>query len=493
MMSPRAIRSLLIPALLAGSVCLMPLDLAPSASAQATRNAASMPPGTPMSFADLIERVSPAVVSIEAAGSVDPRGVPDMSEIPPQFREFFERFGGQGAPAQPRERRSQGSGFFISADGLLVTNEHVISGASEITVTLADGSEFEAEIVGRDTATDIALLRVDGADRDFAHVSLDRTPSIRVGDWVVAVGNPFGLGGTATAGIVSAIGRPLGNTQLYTNFLQIDAPINRGNSGGPAFDLNGNVVGVNSAIFSPTGGNVGIGFAIPSDLAASVVDQLMDGGEVRRGYLGIAPQSLTPDLAESLGLPRDRRGVLVAEVIAGTPAAEGGLQNGDVIIRIDNETVNEQRELFQRIGSVPPGERVELRVIRDGRERTVRVRLSERPDAETGPANPDVQPSRDEVFGMTLAPADDETSDRVGVTGSRGLLVGSVRPDSEAARRDIREGDLILEAGGSDVSSVEDLRAAVAAAREGNRNAVLVLVARQQGGVRYVALRLETE
>jgi len=493
-MSPRAIRSLLIPALLAGSVCLMPLDLAPSASAQATRNAASMPPDTPMSFADLIERVSPAVVSIEAAGSVDPRGVPDMSEIPPQFREFFERFGGQGAPSQPRERRSQGSGFFISADGLLVTNEHVISGSSEITVTLADGSEFEADVVGRDAATDIALLRVDGEGREFAHVNLDRTPSVRVGDWVVAVGNPFGLGGTATAGIVSAIGRPLGNTQLYTNFLQIDAPINRGNSGGPAFDLNGNVVGVNSAIFSPTGGNVGIGFAIPSDLAASVVDQLIDGGEVRRGYLGIAPQSLTPDLAESLGLPRDRRGVLVAEVIAGTPAAEGGLRNGDVIIRIDNETVNEQRELFQRIGSVPPGERVDLRVIRDGRERTVTVRLSERPDEETaGSTSPEAQPSRDEVFGMVLAPADDETRDRVGVTGSRGLLVSSVRPDSEAARRDIREGDLILEAGGSDVSSLEDLQAAVATARESNRNAVLVLVARQQGGVRYVALRLESE
>lgn len=493
MMSSRAVRSLLIPALLAGSVCLMPLELAPSASAQTARSATSLPPGTPMSFADLIERVSPAVVSIEAAGSVDPRGVPDMSDIPPQFREFFERFGGQGGPAQPRERRSQGSGFFISADGLLVTNEHVIAGANDITVTLADGSEFPAEVVGRDSATDIALLRVDGSGREFAHVSLDRTPSIRVGDWVVAVGNPFGLGGTATAGIVSAIGRPLGNTQLYTNFLQIDAPINRGNSGGPAFDLNGNVVGVNSAIFSPTGGNVGIGFAIPSDLAASVVDQLMDGGEVRRGYLGIAPQSLTPDLAESLGLPRDRRGVLVAEVIAGTPAAEAGLQNGDVIIRIDNQAVNEQRELFQRIGSVAPGERVELRVIRDGRERTIRVRLSERPEADAASASPEAQPSRNEVFGMTLAPADDAARERVGAPGTRGILVSGVRADSEAARRDIRNGDVILEAGGRDVSSVEDLRAAIAAARESNRNAVLVLVARQQGGVRYVALRLDAE
>lgn len=490
MTASRAFSRIFTPVLLAGAVCLSPLQ--PSyAEAQNNRAAASMPPGTPMSFADLIERVSPAVVSIEATGSVDPRAVPDLDDIPPQFREFFERFGGPGGQQPQRPRRSQGSGFFISAEGLLVTNEHVISGADSISVTLPDGAEYSAEVVGRDAATDIALLRVTGAERTFAYVNLDRTPTVRVGDWVVAVGNPFGLGGTATAGIVSAIGRPLGNTQLYTNFLQIDAPINRGNSGGPAFDLNGNVVGVNSAIFSPTGGNVGIGFAIPSDLAASVVDQLIERGEVRRGYLGIAPQSLTADLAESLGLPRDRRGVLVAEVIAGTPAAEAGLRNGDVIIRINNEAVNEQRELFQRIGNVPPGGQVDLRVIRDGRERNIRVRLAERPEAEQPDASSTPAPAQDEVFGMRLTPADEAARERVGATGTRGLLVGAVRNDSEAARRDIRSGDVILEAGGRDVSSVADLRAAIEDARSRNRNAVLVLVARQQGGVRYVALSLE--
>lgn len=492
MTSSRAFSRFFAPVLLAGAVCLMPLHTAP-VEAQNNRSAAAMPPGTPMSFADLIERVSPAVVSIEATGSVDPRAVPDLDDIPPQFREFFERFGGPGGRQQQRPRRSQGSGFFISADGFLVTNEHVISGADEISVTLPDGEEYSAEIVGRDAATDIALLRVTGSDRTFPYVSLDRNPTIRVGDWVVAVGNPFGLGGTATAGIVSAIGRPLGNTQLYTNFLQIDAPINRGNSGGPAFDLNGNVVGVNSAIFSPTGGNVGIGFAIPSDLAASVVDQLMDRGEVRRGYLGIAPQSLTADLAESLGLPRERRGVLVAEVIAGTPAAEAGLRNGDVIIRINNEVVNDQRDLFQRIGAIPPGERVDLRIIRDGRERNVRVRLAERPETEQATTPSEPAPAQNEVFGMTLAPADEAARERVGVTGNRGLLVNAVRSNSEAARRDIRTGDVVLEAGGRDVSRVEDLRNAIEEARSRNRNAVLVLVARQQGGVRYVALSLDAE
>jgi serine protease Do len=451
----------------------------------------SAPGGAPMSFADLIEQVSPAVVSIEARGASDPRGVPDMSEIPPQFREFFERFGGMPGQGQAPERRSQGSGFFISEDGLLVTNNHVIEGSEEITVSLPGGDEFSAEVVGTDAETDIALLRVDGEGRDFAYVTLDRDPGIRVGDWVVAVGNPFGLGGTATAGIVSAIGRPLGEIQLYTDFLQIDAPINRGNSGGPTFDLNGNVVGVNSAIFSPTGGNVGIGFAIPSDLAARVIDQLMDGGEVRRGYLGIAPQSLTADLAESLGLSRGQRGVLVAEVIAGTPAAEAGLQTGDVVIRIDGRRVDDQRGLFQRIGEMPPESEITLTILRDGDERDVTVQLIERPAADT-PDAPSGQ-AEDRLFGMILSPADEDTRERYGVTGDRGLVVNSVSSNSEAARQGIRTGDMIVEAGGGDVASVADFNAAASAARERGRNALLVLVARQQGGVRYVALGFDNE
>lgn len=467
-------------------------SVAAFAQEEVPRFGAAVPNGAPMSFADLIEAVSPAVVSIEAAGTSDPRGVPDMDDIPPQFRDFFERFGGMpGMPSEPRERRSQGSGFFISADGLLVTNNHVIEGADSITVSLPNGEEYDAEVVGADAETDIALLRVE-ADEDFAYVTLARDLEVRVGDWVVAVGNPFGLGGTATAGIVSALGRPLGQVQLYTDFLQIDAPINRGNSGGPTFDLNGNVVGVNSAIFSPTGGNVGIGFAIPSDLAARVIDQLMDNGTVRRGYLGIAPQTLTAEIAESLGLPHSQRGVLIAQVIDGAPAAEAGLQNSDVVTEIDGRRINDQRELFQRIGELPPGSDVSLTVLRDGDERTVSVRLVERPAADEMDA---AQPSStdERLFGMMLSPADEDTRERYGVTGERGLVVNSVSSSSEAGRQGIRTGDMIVEAGGSDVVTVEDFSRAAASARERGRSALLVLVARQQGGVRYVALNFDED
>jgi serine protease Do len=419
--------------------------------------------------------------------------MPDMSQMPPQFREFFERFGGLPGQQTPRPRRSQGSGFFISADGYVVTNNHVIDGADEISVGLADGRNLSAEVVGTDVPTDLALLRVTEDGAPFAFVELDRELDIRVGDWVVAVGNPFGLGGTATAGIVSASGRQMGAQQAYTDFLQIDAPINRGNSGGPTFDLNGNVVGVNSAIISPTGGNVGIGFAIPSDLAAQVIDQLIESGQVRRGYLGIAPSDLTDDLKEAMGLDADVEGVLINQVIAGTPAANGGFENGDIVTQINGRAVDSARELTRRVGAVAPGEEVRFTVLRDGRERTLRVELAERPgEDEIQPAGPALEPGQMQMFGMTLETPDDEMRERLDL-GGRGLVVVEVEPQSEAADKGLSPGDAIVEAVGRDVTSIEDFQSAVEDARERGRAAVLVYVRTQGGQGRYVALELDSE
>lgn len=451
--------------------------------------AAAVPSGAPMSFADLIDQVSPAVVSIRASGTVEPAAnMPDLSQVPPQLREFFERFGGVPGQGEPQERRAQGSGFFISADGYLVTNFHVIQDADEITVVTKEGDEFQARVIGTDEPTDLALLRVEEEGEAFPYVTLDRDPEIRVGDWVVAVGNPFGLGGTATAGIVSAIGRPIG--AVYTDFIQLDAPINRGNSGGPAFDLEGNVIGINSAIFSPTGGNVGIGFAIPSDLAANIIDQLRETGAVSRGYLGVRPQTLTADLKDALGLDAGLEGVLVPEVIEGTPAARGGLRNGDIITEVNGQPVTSAIELTRRIGAYPPGERVRMTILRDGDERTIRVELAERDDESANGAAE--EESTDSYFGMALEPADEAVREELGIEGDRGLSVIGVARGSEAAEKGIRPGDVILEAGGRDLSSLSDLDAAMEEARSRGRNAVLVLVA-GQAGQRYAALQLDTE
>jgi len=455
--------------------------------------AAAVPDGAPMSFADLIDEVSGAVVSIEAEGTVEISPEAAMPQLPPQFREFFGPFRDFEPQPRERQRRAQGSGFFISSDGQLVTNNHVVAGSDEITITLKDGREFSARIVGTDEATDLALLQVEELEgARFEYVTLDDAPDFRVGDWVVAVGNPFGLGGTATAGIISAIGRPIG-AQAYTDFIQVDAPINRGNSGGPTFNLEGKVIGVNSAIFSPTGGNVGIGFAIPSDLAASVIEQLSENGVVRRGYLGVQPQTLTTDLAEGFGLPADAEGAAIANVLDGTPAARAGLQGGDVVIAVDGRPVTDARELTRRVGAYAPGEQVEFTILRDGEERRLTVELDERP-AESELGSPGSAPADGgEVFGMALEEADEATRERFDIDDGRGLLVTGVRNDSEAAEKGIRAGDMVLEAGGADIATVADFNAAVAEARDQGRRAVLVLVANRNGGVRYVALQFESE
>lgn len=484
-LTQRLILSAAVAALTLGTATTVAVSAqeAPSAYAYAAPN------GAPMSFASLIEQVSPAVVSIEAEGSVEAPNAPDMSQLPPQFREFFERFG--GIPDQPRERRAQGSGFFISADGYVVTNNHVIDGADTIRVVLTDGRSLEASVVGTDVATDLALLRVEDED-EFAFVELERDLSIRVGDWVVAVGNPFGLGGTATAGIISATGRQMGAAQAYTDFLQIDAPINRGNSGGPAFDLDGKVIGVNSAIISPTGGNVGIGFAIPSDLAAAVIDQLIENGEVRRGYLGIAPAVLTEDLKDAMGLDEDLEGVLINQVLDDTPAQAAGLENGDIILQINGEPVDDPRELTRRVGAFAPGDRVAFRILRDERERTIRVELTERPETDAPSQSSPADAGAAAQFGLALSAPDEAEREALELEG-RGLLVQGVRPGSEASEKGLRPGDVILEAGGRDLNTVSDFEAAVEDARERDRRALLVFVVSQNGQRRYAALEMPSQ
>ena len=477
-------KNILIPAL----ILTVPLAAAPSFAQEPEVRAYAAPNGAPMSFAALIDDVSPAVVSIEARTPPQEDDTPDWSELPPQLRQYLERFG-MGPPPSSRERRAQGSGFFISADGYVVTNNHVIEGAEAITIALSDGRDLQATIVGTDPATDLALLRVeDGGPFDF--VELDRELDARVGDWVVAVGNPFGLGGTATAGIISATGRQIGAQQAYTDFLQIDAPINRGNSGGPTFDLDGNVVGVNSAIISPTGGSVGIGFAIPSDLAAQVIDQLIENGEVRRGFLGVAPGDLTADLKAAMGINAEVEGVLINQVIEGTPAQVAGLENGDIVLSVNGREVDEARELTRRVGAFAPGEDVQLRILRDEREQTITVTLAERPGAgEPVAPEPSVEPGQDRMFGMVLETPSDEDRERLEL-GEHGLLVASVEPGSEAAEKGLRPGDAILEAGQSDIVEIEDFREAAEAAQAQGRPALLGFVEGQGGQRRYAALDL---
>ncbi|WP_339738992.1 Do family serine endopeptidase [uncultured Maricaulis sp.] len=483
---------LVLAALAAGS--LLNQSIAPAHAMQAISEpnfAAAIPTGAPMSFADLIEHVSPAVVTIQASSTPEEvaAGV-DLENMPPQMREWLERqFGGRAAPQPSQPRQSLGSGFFISADGYLVTNNHVVDGATEITIGTAGGETYPARVIGLDPQTDLALLKVD-EEIEFPFVTLEDEPHYRVGDWVVAVGNPFGLGGTATAGIISATGREIGNSN-YNDFLQIDAPINRGNSGGPTFSLDGKVVGVNSQIFSPTGGSVGIGFAIPSDVAARVVTALRENGHVSRGWLGVGIQNVTEDIASAMGLEAST-GAIISSVVAGGPADQAGFEREDVVLEVNDNSVENSRDLTRRIGEFSSGTEVRFRILRDGRERTLRVELGERPDDTTLnqlPSREQAEASVD-VFGMSLSPLTDEVRDGRGLpAGTVGLVIETLEPGGEAARKGLSRGDIILEAGGRAVGTTEALRDAINAARAGNRNAILLLV-ETQVGQRYIALQL---
>ncbi|MBB4658549.1 Do family serine endopeptidase [Parvularcula dongshanensis] len=443
-----------------------------------------------LSFADLVEDVSPAVVSIRTTQTLEEStmaGLPPEFErmLPPQFRDQFrDRFSGNG-PAEPRQAMGEGSGFFIDANGHIVTNNHVVDGADEIVAVLHDGTELQATLVGTDPATDIAVLKVEPSSNQ-RYVQFSPNADLRVGDYVLAVGNPFGLGGTVTSGIVSAIGGDELRDGVYNDFIQIDASINRGNSGGPTFDLRGNVVGVNTAIISPTGANVGIGLAVPADTASEVTRQIIEEGGVTRGWLGVGITDLDDRLASAVGLD-EARGALVGTVQDDSPAAKAGLEDGDVILRFGDTDIDSATMLTRTVGRASPGQRVPVRVLRDGKERTVNVELERRDDDRIASATtPGGQPEGDDrladSLGVTLAPLNDAVRSRYQLDEDvTGVLVTKVDPSSEASEAGIREGMVITEADNREVESLSDLEDVVKMARDRGKEAVLVRVLTARG------------
>jgi len=446
----------------------------------------------PVGFADIVEKVKPSVISVRVKVDGGSRTMGFNSrDLPPGLEQFFRRFGlpdgNNDEPRNPRGGRNfivgQGSGFFISADGYAVTNNHVVDKAESVEVTADDGKTYTAKVIGTDSKTDLALIKVDGRT-DFPHVKLaDANP--RVGDWVLAVGNPFGLGGTVTAGIISARGRDIG-AGPYDDFIQIDAPVNKGNSGGPTFDVDGNVIGVNTAIFSPSGGSIGIAFAIPADTVKTVITQLKDKGAVTRGWIGVQIQPVTDDLADSLGLKK-AEGALVAEPQPDSPAAKAGIKAGDVITAVNGQPVKDARDLAKRIGAMAPNSTVRLEIFRHGTNETLTLSLGELPK-EQQQARPraDERESGTEVprLGLTLAPAG-----RVAGAGGEGVVVTAVDPDGPGAGHGFKAGDVILDVGGKSVSSPNDVRKAIADARTEGKRAVLLRV-KSGDSTRFVALPL---
>jgi serine protease Do len=444
-------------------------------------------PQRPVGFADIVAKVKPAVISVRV--KIDRPANSSLSSnenpFPPgsPMDRFFKRFGApnSGDNGGHQVVTGQGSGFFITADGYAVTNNHVVQNAENVQVTTDDGKTYSAKVIGTDSRTDLALIKVDG--KDFPYVKLsDSAP--RVGDWVLAVGNPFGLGGTVTAGIVSARGRDIG-AGPYDDFIQIDAPVNKGNSGGPSFDVDGNVIGVNTAIFSPSGGSVGIAFDIPADTVKGVVAQLRERGSVTRGWIGVQIQPVTADIAEGLGL-KNAAGALVAEPQPNSPAAKAGIESGDVITTVDGDSIADARELARRIGTMAPGASVKLVLIHRGQEKTVTLTLGTLPN-EKAAANQETKHSGPDSdlpkLGLTLAPASKNSSE-----GS-GVVVTAVDPNGVAADHGFHVGDVILDVGGKTVSNPADVRRLLADARKEGKHALLFRV-KSGDGTRFVALPL---
>lgn len=453
----------------------------------------------PASFADLVETLTPAVVNISSTQkATDAKDFPDMPQFPEgsPFEDFFEEFmdrRGRGIDAIPQA--SLGSGFIIDAEnGYVITNNHVIRDADEVSVTLWNDDTLEAEIIGVDEKTDIAVLKVDPKEAELGAVEFGRSDVLRVGDWIVAIGNPFGLGGTVTAGIISARQRDI-NSGPYDDYLQTDASINRGNSGGPMFNMKGEVIGINTAIFSPTGGSVGIGFAIPSDLAKPVVNQIIKFGRTRRGWLGVRIQTVTDEIAESLDLP-DSKGALVASITPEGPAEKAGLQHGDIILKFNGEEVDSMRSLPRIVAETPIGESVELEYWREGKMQKTSVEIGELEKAEEDglletSEKPKGSLTRVGPLALGVKPlTESERSDYNVPDTVDGVMVGEVDAGSEAEQKGLMEGDVIVEINQQPVKAPEDVNDIVNAATNAGRSSVLLLVNRE-GDVRFVALRLE--
>ena len=508
--------------------------------------------GRPVGFADIVERVKPAVISVRVKMEARAQPSADESPFPPgsDMDQFFRRNVPEGViPTPPRNRgytTGQGSGFFISADGFAVTNNHVVDHATNVQVTTDDGKSYPAKVIGVDQRTDLALIKVEGGNFPYVKLS-DRAP--RIGDWVLAVGNPFGLGGTVTAGIVSARGRDIGSGP-YDDFIQIDAPVNKGNSGGPTFDVDGNVIGVNTAIFSPSGGSVGIAFAIPAETVKTVVAQLKDKGSVVRGWIGVQVQPVTAEIAQSLGLKK-AEGALVAEPQANGPAAAAGIESGDIITSVNGLAVKDSRDLARRIGGLPPGASVKLVVLHKGAEKNVSITLGELPAVresrnEPNPGERDMRRRRDRDQDLQRGPERDDRNefrndrrrdreDRGDLRGDRqdrserfadrgrdrddrgdrradrggqrgqiprlglslapgesaeGVVIAGVEPDSPAAEFGFRSGDVILDVGGKTVTSAADVRKALVDARTEGKRAVMLRV-KSQEGTKFITIPLE--
>jgi serine protease Do len=498
--------------------------LATSVGAQTAQNepgamAATAPrAGAPMSFAELAQRLQPAVVNISTRQSIQ---ISRNRALPPGFEEFFRRFGGQvpqgGDNDEPITQRggSLGSGFIISPDGYIVTNNHVISPArnnatvDEITVTLTDRKEYRARLIGRDPESDLALLKIDAQNLPF--VRFGDSTRTRVGDWVVAIGNPFGLGGTVTAGIVSALHRSIQGGAAYDRYIQTDASINTGNSGGPMFDLNGNVIGINTALISPTGGNVGIGFAIPAEQAAPVIQALRRGARPERGYIGVSLQPLDEGVASALGIPRNQ-GELIRGVTPGGAADRAGIRQGDVIVRVAGRAVTPDESLAYLIAQQPVGSRVPVELIRNGQRQNVTVTVAQRPTPEelarlAGVPDDDTesgireQPENEQStsqraaragLGVTVQTLTPEIARSLRITDAtvRGVVVASVDPSSDASQKGLQQGDVILSINQQPTRTPEEAASAVEAARRANRNSVLLLVRRGNAPPLYVGVDL---
>lgn len=473
--------------------------------------------GAPDSFADLAARLLPAVVNVsstqtqqargpQGGGQPGPQAGPDVPMFPPgsPFEQFFKDFlnrgrpgqrGGEG-PARPeRKAQSLGSGFIIDASGLVVTNNHVIDGADEVSVILQDNTTLKAEVIGRDETGDIALLRVK-PDKPLPVVEFGDSNASRVGDWVLAIGNPFGLGGTVTAGIVSARSRDI-RQGPYDDFIQTDAAINRGNSGGPLFNMDGKVIGINTAIFSPSGGSIGIGFSIPSNMAKSIVMQLKDFGHPRRGWLGVRIQQVTPELAESVGL-KDTSGAMVAGTTDGGPAEKARIKGGDIILKFDGQDVKDMHALPRIVAETEVGKQVKVMLWRDGKEVTVEAVLAEKPtdgklaSADQGKRGQEpVSQSRDLAgLGMKISPLTAELKDKFQIgADQKGVVITDVSQGGVAADRGLKPGDVIVEVQQTEVASTDDVIKKVEAQRAQDRKSVLMLI-QGQDGVRYVPLPL---